>query len=214
MGPRTLKRKILPHPVDPSCSSICVRALINNKERLIGHVFASQWKISCGEGEWVHVVWITQLVVSQPYRRLGIATTLIQHVQDTFRDWRYAGVLSAHPAAIQAVGRVFGTGGGGVGLVELEDTRRFAKEVMESAPVEYVRKAELRGRLFGEQVAEEVEGMGMASHGGCVAWANTGFYIDHAEVREVLRRFEAEGKKWRLGDLPVGCEFVLVVERK
>jgi hypothetical protein len=73
---------------------------------------------------------------------------------------------------------------------------------MASCPVEYVRCAKLRGTLFPSDVNE-----------GVVSCADTGFWVDHSEPKEALRILKEEKRvEWPLGELPEGCEFLILAK--
>jgi len=71
--------------------------------------------------------------------------------------------------------------------------------LLSSSTVPYIRSAQLRGTLF--QQAED--------H-GAISAIFTDFPVDHEEPEAVLQVYKKLGK-WRLGDLPERCEFVLVL---
>ena len=75
---------------------------------------------------------------------------------------------------------------------------------MASCPVEYVRKSEVRGTLFGDEDDGEGETV--------LSCADTGFWVDHKELETALTVLKANGVKWPLGELPEGCEFLVLVE--
>lgn len=71
---------------------------------------------------------------------------------------------------------------------------------MDKSPVEYVRGAKPTGTLFGTE----------AGTGTCCA--DTGFWVDHAEPGTALRQVRDRGVEWRFGELPEGCEYVVVIK--
>jgi hypothetical protein len=75
---------------------------------------------------------------------------------------------------------------------------------MASCPIKYVRKSQLCGTLFGDEDDEE----GRAP----VSCAYTQFWVDHKEPEVALKVLKAKGVKWPLGELPQGCEFLVLVE--
>jgi hypothetical protein len=78
---------------------------------------------------------------------------------------------------------------------------------MASCPVEYVRNSTLRGNLFSDMdETEDIDGKAV------VSCADTGFWVDHQESEQALRVLKAKGVKWPLGELPQGCEFLVLVE--
>jgi len=56
------------------------------------------------------------------------------------------------------------------------------------------------------------DGKGSGGDEGEVACADTGFYVDHTETREVLRRVKEGGRGWVLGEVGEGGGFVLLIE--
>ena len=74
-----------------------------------------------------------------------------------------------------------------------------APKALQSSTVKYLRQAKLRGALFETNVED-----------GAVSLADTTFYVDHGEPEEVLSSY-VEQKKWSLGPLREGHEFLLVL---
>ena len=70
---------------------------------------------------------------------------------------------------------------------------------MHASPVPYVRDAKLRGRLFDASDAT-----------GLVAGVDSSFFIDHDEPMAALADIKKHWK-WPLGDLPDGCEYLVVM---
>ena len=70
---------------------------------------------------------------------------------------------------------------------------------LQSSTVKYLRQAQLRGALFEPNVED-----------GAVSLADTTFFVDHGEPEEVLSSY-VEQKKWSLGPLREGHEFLLVL---
>ena len=73
---------------------------------------------------------------------------------------------------------------------------------MEQSPVEYVRTAELRGKLFDPN-----------NTSGALASVSTNFFVDHAEPLEALN-WVRQGMEWPLGELLEGHEFLLLIEAR
>jgi predicted GNAT family acetyltransferase len=161
--------------------------------KLAGNVFGTRWVY---EGDR-KMLWITQLCVSSDFRNKGIAKKLLETLR---QDERGFGILSSHPFAILAVLRVFGRGPDDV---DLEMTRKHAREIMASCPVGYVKEAKLRGELFEGEVAD-----------GTVSCADTDFWVDHGEPLEALKIVREKGITWPFGELPDGHEFLVVVKAK
>lgn len=104
------------------------------------------------------------------------------------------GVLSSHPYTICAILRVFGAG---IESLQAKSHALLEKSkcqyVLDSSPVEYVRKAKMRNDRLS---------------------ADTGFYVDHGGLDEVVEMIaEREGVgEWVFGELEEGCEFACVLE--
>jgi hypothetical protein len=71
---------------------------------------------------------------------------------------------------------------------------------MEASPVPYIKGAILQGALFDPHDAT-----------GLVAGVDTAFFVDHKEPVEALRHIRRH-REWPLGDLPDGCEYLLVFQ--
>ncbi|KAI9819308.1 MAG: hypothetical protein M1827_007465 [Pycnora praestabilis] len=186
MSPRKLEEQVLPS----GANNIYIRVLIDND--LAGNVFGTRWVYE-GRG----MVWITQLCVSYRYRNQGIAKRLLETLREKECGF---GILSSHPFAILAVLRVFGRGPEDVNL---EMTRDHARSLMASCPVTYVSEAKIRGALFGDEVDD-----------GSISCADTGFWVDHTEPLEALNVVREKGITWPLGELPDGCEFLVLIKAK
>ena len=110
------------------------------------------------------------------------------------------GILSSHPHAILAALRAFGRG---IEEVDLEIAQLHAQGIMNASPVEYVRSARLTSTLFGN-------GNGGVESGTCCA--NTDFWVDHAEPLTALQQVKDRGVQWPFGELPEGCECIVLVK--
>lgn len=75
-----------------------------------------------------------------------------------------------------------------------------AESITRASPVQYVRDATLRGRLFNPE-----------DDSSLVSSVDTGFYVDHKEPLEALA-WVRESRDWPLGDLLEGHEFLLILE--
>lgn len=73
---------------------------------------------------------------------------------------------------------------------------------MKQSPIEYVRKAELRGRLFDSDDTS-----------GLISSVYTNFFVDHTEPLEALD-WVRQGLHWPLGELRDGHEFLLIIEMR
>jgi predicted GNAT family acetyltransferase len=186
MSPDKLRQQILP----ANTNNIYVR--LSTSDELAGNVFAARWEYKPGH----QILWITQLCVSSKYRNQGIAKKML----DSLRDNEEAvGILSSHPFAVLAVLRVFGHGSEDVES-DLEMTKENAREIMGFCPVGYVQEAKLRE-----------EGEDVKVKDGVISCADTGFWVDHQEPLAALKTLKDEGRKWHLGDLPEGHEYLVIV---
>ncbi|KAL1603762.1 hypothetical protein SLS60_005352 [Paraconiothyrium brasiliense] len=175
----------------PDTRSVFVRALSNGE--LAGYVFATRW-----DYQGRQVCWVTQLCVSPAFRGQKLATKLLLELRTGEND-RGFGILSSHPHAILAALRAFGRG---VEEVDLGMARVHAQGIIDASPVEYVRGAKLTGTLFGI-------GSGMESGTCC---ADTSFWVDHTEPLTALQQVKGRGVQWPFGELPEGCEYIVLVK--
>jgi hypothetical protein len=97
-------------------------------------------------------------------------------------------------AALRAFGR-------GIEDVTLDMMSEHACGIMDASPVEYVKKAQLKGSIFGS-----------GERDGSVSCASTDFFVDHTEPLEALKALKDRGVTWPFGTLPEGCEFLALVE--
>jgi GNAT superfamily N-acetyltransferase len=81
-------------------ASLYTRVTVDGQ--LAGHAFSCRW-ICNGK----NVCWITQLVVSQDYRRRGLARSLLTLLRREDDDM--FGIMSSHPFACLAAVRAFGS---------------------------------------------------------------------------------------------------------
>ena len=97
-------------------------------------------------------------------------------------------------AALRAFGR-------GIEETNLDMAKQHGHAIMASSPVNYVKSAAPKGTLFNHVVQD-----------GSVCCAFTDFWVDHKEPLEVLQSVKAKGVEWPLGELPEGCEFLVIVK--
>src|SRR5882762_657750 len=79
--------------------------------------------------------------------------------------------------------------------------RDNAKKVLAASDIDYLKRAQLRGRLFQEGSSTDETAY------GAISSVFTEFYVDHKEPFEVLEKFKAKGR-WCLGDLLDGHEYL------
>ncbi|KAI1754175.1 hypothetical protein F4782DRAFT_45539 [Xylaria castorea] len=165
-----------------------VRVTVNG--HLAGNAFACRWSF----GGRI-VCWTTQLVVHHDYRERGLATGLLGEIR-LDRDDIY-GVMSSHPAALLAASRAYKRP---IDTASLEFVKDNPQSIVKASPVDYVRNAKLRGRLFDPEDTS-----------GLVASVDTGYFVDHEEPLEALARVR-ESMDWPVGELLEGHEFILILQ--
>ncbi|KAF9532691.1 hypothetical protein CPB83DRAFT_807156 [Crepidotus variabilis] len=141
--------------------------------------------------------WVTQLVVDLGMRRKYIATQLIQMFKShpLFDGVTAVGLVSTHPAACDALSKYVCQK---IYSIDLNFCKEYAKSIVQSSPVNYVRTMKLRGSLFQDNVS---------SNAACCGF--TDFYVDHAEPLQALTGYKNSGN-WPLGELPEGHEFLTI----
>lgn len=159
---------------------------------LAGNVFACYWT---AHGK--PVCWITQLVVDRNYRERGLAKGLLNQLKQS--EISMYGLMSSHPAACLAAAKAFGDS---LSTVRLNTIGKYAQEIMETSPIQYVKDAKLRGSIFNS-----------SDTSGLVSCVDSGFFVDHAEPLDALG-WVRENMDWPLGDLLDGHEFLLIVEAR
>ena len=171
----------------PGTNSVLVRGLAGSS--LAGYAFATRW-----DHQGRQICWVTQLCVAPEYRGQKLATRILLHLREREKDRGY-GILSSHPAAILGALRAWGRG---IEEVNLDMVQEHAAGIMAASPVSYVREAKLQGSLFGQDVAE-------------ICCADTQFWVDHTEPLAALAAVKERGVAWPFGDLPDGCEFLVLI---
>ena len=114
--------------------------------------------------------------------------------------------MSSHPGALLALLRALDTT---LSALDLDFTRTHAPRILAASPVEYIRRAKLRGSLFSNNHGGEQDEGGVQEDGS-VCVADSGFWVDHTEPMAVLGSVR-EGRGWPLGELPEGCEWLVLV---
>ena len=79
--------------------------------------------------------------------------------------------------------------------------REHAQAIMAASPVNYVKSAKPKGSLF-EKGRED----------GVVCCADTAFWVDHAEPLAALAAVKERDVQWPFGELPEGCEYLVLVK--
>jgi hypothetical protein len=85
---------------------------------------------------------------------------------------------------------------------QLSFIKEHAEAVMKASPVDYVKNAKIYGSLFNFQ-----------NDANIVSCVDTGFFVDHAEPLQALKRVRDE-YMWPLGELLDGHEFLVILEAK
>ncbi|KAH8731829.1 hypothetical protein GQ44DRAFT_603835, partial [Phaeosphaeriaceae sp. PMI808] len=76
-----------------------------------------------------------------------------------------------------------------INTVSLDFIREHAEPIMKASPVDYIRSAKLRGKIFDPEDSS-----------GLVSSVDTNFFVDHEEPLEALT-WVKENKEWPLGHL-------------
>lgn len=179
-----------------------------------------------------NICWVTQVVVHQNFRGLGIATRLLNKIK-TDGDAVF-GMISSHPAALMALSRIASgcspstlSGksytvpadtrnflGNSISNINLEFIKKHASQVLGGSNIDYLYSTKLHGSLFaalnttssGEDADEDEDD-------GTICCVETEFFMEHEEALQALDYLEnCRGERWPLGDLLEGVEFVLLVE--
>ena len=199
-----LRSEYLPENVD------CFYAKVTLEDHLAGNAFACRWKVKDKI-----VCWITQLVVHSNYREHGLAFGLLNCLRRD--DDNIYGIMSSHPAACLAAAKAFSSKknttlftmnfrtdhlSGGINSISTDFIRDNAESIVKQSPIEYVRNAELRGKLFDPDNTSDV-----------ISSVCTNFFVDHAEPLEALD-WVRQGLDWPLGELLEGHEFLYMIETR
>jgi hypothetical protein len=85
--------------------------------------------------------------------------------------------------------------------LDLSFIKAHTSDILKESPVEYLAKAQLRGRLFEETSSDDA----------VISQVFTEWYVDHREPLEALQKYQADHGEWPLGKLLDGHEFWIVV---
>ncbi|CAF1196336.1 unnamed protein product [Adineta steineri] len=172
-----------------------IRSSDNDQFELIGHAFCTYAKYDPLNG---NAVWITQLVVDSSYRRRGVAGTLLSMATNNVEDVVIAGLVSSHPYAVMslcnACNRI---------PINLKFIADHAENVIRVCNIPYVSHTQIVGSIFDKQppLAVDIDQQP-------ISLVNTDFFVDHKELLVILENIS---KKWLLGPLLDGHEFLIVL---
>lgn len=147
---------------------------------LIGYAIAVQAKLSKGR----MVSWVTQLVVHQDYRTLGVGKELL-HSMWSFSDHFAWGLLTANPYAVRALEKATRR------RCDLKTIKRNKNSIM---------------RFGGKHVPYLDEKVVVTVEGG-LSCANTAFFVDHSNLAAMLADVSTASVPWILGGLEEGWEW-------
>ncbi|CZR67903.1 uncharacterized protein PAC_17802 [Phialocephala subalpina] len=145
----------------------------------------------------ITVLLVTLLVVDRDYRERGLAKGLLNQLKKDGVD--LYGLMSSHPAACLAAAKAFGDS---ISTVQLEIISKYARDIIEASPINYVKDAKLCGNVFA---TSDISGL--------VSSVNSEFFVDHTEPLEAFA-WAQEEMEWPLGDLLDGHEFLLILEAR
>ena len=84
--------------------------------------------------------------------------------------------------------------------IDLSFCRENAKLIIEASPIDYIRGMQLHGSLFEKDCTS-----------GAISSLYTEFYVDHEEPLAALQIFSEASRKWPLGKLLEGHEFLIIL---
>jgi len=172
-----------------------IRSFDNDQFELIGHAFCTSAKYDRLNG---NVVWITQLVVSSPYRGQGVAGTLLSMAKNSIEDVVVVGLVSSHPHAVLALSNACNRI-----PIDLKFIADHAEDLIRACNVPYLSHAQLVGSIFNTQPLLAVD-----INQQPVSLVKTDFFVDHKEILTLLKDIR---EKWILGPLLDGYEFFVVL---
>jgi hypothetical protein len=172
-----------------------IRSSNNDQLELIGHAFCTSAKYDRLTG---NVVWITQLVVSSPYRNQGVAGNLLSLAKNSIEDVVVVGLVSSHPYAVMALSNACNRI-----PIDLKFIADHAEDLIRACNVPYLSHAQLVGSIFNTQSLVAVD-----NNQQPVSLVKTDFFVDHKEILAILKHIR---KKWILGPLLDGYEFFVVL---
>lgn len=172
-----------------------IRSLDNNQFELIGQAFCSSAKYDRLNG---NLVWISQLVVSSSHRNRGVAGTLLSVAKNSVKDVAVVGLVSSNPYAVMAL-----TNACNRIPIDLKFIGDHAENVIRASNVPYISNAKIVGSMINTQLP-----LPDNNHQQPVSLVKTDFFVDHKEVLIILKNLS---KKWILGPLLEGHEFLVIL---
>jgi hypothetical protein len=162
-----------------------MRSSDNDQFELIGHAFCTYAKYDRLNG---NSVWITQLVVSSSYRHRGVAGTLLSMAKNNVEDVAVVGLVSSHPYAVTALSNACSRI-----PVDLKFIADHAEDIIRTSNIPYLSHTQVVGSIFDKKP---------------VSLVKTNLFVEHKEVLIALKDIR---KKWILGSLLDGHEFLVVL---
>ena len=157
-----------------------VIAFARDGERLVGYAIAVRTRAE----RYGVITWITQLVVHEEYRRLGVAKTLLFSLWGFSDDYAW-GIVSPNPYAIRAL--------------EKATRRRCVPDRIARNKRKLLDVAAVHVPYISRETESSIQA------GGCRI--NTKFFVDLSGLDEMLANATASGVDWLLGCLESGWEW-------
>lgn len=156
-------------------------ALATDDGRVVGYAIVVRAKVP----RYGIVSWVTQLVVHERYRKRGVAKTLL------FSLWGFSnhfawGVVSANPYAVRAL--------------EKATRRRCSPERIAKTKRKLLKVADTHVPYISKDIETHIRADGSR--------INTGFFVDHSNVNEMIASISSNGRPWVLGGLMPGWEWL------
>lgn len=147
---------------------------------LVGYAIAVQMKVPrCGI-----VSWVTQLVVHEEYRQRNVAKTLLFSVWGMSDHYAW-GLVTVNPYAVRALEKA---------------TRRRCLPGR-------IRRNHRRLHQLGCEHVGYINKRTQVDVRPGQSRIQTDFFLDHAELEQMITRASSDEKAWRLGSLPEGWEW-------
>lgn len=147
---------------------------------LVGYAIAVQMKAP----RHGIVSWVTQLVVHEAYRQRGVGKTLLFSIWGMSNHFAW-GLVTASPYAVRALEKA---------------TRRRCRPA-------HIRGNARRLHLLGCEHVGYVNEHTRVAVDADQSRVQTGFFLDHSDLAEMIARVRSGEKPWLLGTLPEGWEW-------